>query len=69
MPADNLLNLNLPPIQWTTGTAAHEPQRDPAEGREKRNRKPQPANMAAPAKGSEEPQIEQAAAHEFDSFA
>jgi hypothetical protein len=35
MPADNLLNVNLPPIQWTTGTAAHEPQRDPAEGREK----------------------------------
>jgi hypothetical protein len=69
MAADNLLNVNLPPVQWTTDAAPREPRQDSAEQEDKKVPKAKAKKQQAAGKAESEDPVEETATHEFDSFA
>lgn len=67
--ADDLLNPSLPPVSWTTGTAARENRREPSAGKNvKAGKKEKITKPSPPALGEAGEQIE-TDDHELDSFA
>jgi hypothetical protein len=68
MAADNILSVNLPPVQWTDGTRSREREGETPRERAAKPQKSMPKSAKASGAPAEWP-FEQAARHEVDSFA